>query len=333
MSKEFDPKNAVYTPPEVSQYGLDAIERMKANKYRCAVFPIEGEVFEYFAPISPGQIVAVQAQTSNYKSGFMDFWEVALAKQLAVQERDEVVIHVSVEDLIEEQAFTQLAKETGENAGDMARGVVQDWSRLTMAATKIGTVPIYRIGESLARAEDMPNLYLSNMVRAIKTLVDGEVTGSPMTPAAIFFDYLQAFPFDDEVSRQELSKRRNLQVREDVYRLRKAAAYFNCPVIVGVQAKQELDAPKEMYIPGIYDGQETSAIAQRFDRIISLWMPKMTWPVNSTVRYKGGSYVAEENLLWVKITKQRGRLPSGKAWACRIDYDKNEITVDENIFG
>jgi hypothetical protein len=47
----------------------------------------------------------------------------------------------------------------------------------------------------------MPNLYISNMVRSIFTMTKGEVTPDPIKPAAIFFDYLQAFPIDPEVKR------------------------------------------------------------------------------------------------------------------------------------
>ena len=327
---EFDPSTVVYTPPEVSNYGLEAIRKVRGNTTRGARLNISA-VRDYFAPVLPGQVTVVLAQTSNYKSGFMHFWERTLAEQLIEEGREEeAIIHVSVEECVEEQSFLYFARETGEDAGKLARGDVQDWSRLEAAAVKVGTIPIYRIGDSLARAEDMPNLYLSNMVRSVKSLVDGVVTGDPIKPAALFFDYLQAFPFDPEVRRANAVDQRRLQVREDFYRLRQAAAFFNCPVVVGVQAKQHLEgAPgPNMMIPGIYDGEESSSIAQRADRIISLWLPKMTHPIGSMVEHKDIVYRCEENIIWLKVCKQRGGLPSGAAWKCRVDYQKNMIAPE-----
>jgi hypothetical protein len=335
MSREFVPASVVYTPPEVANYGLEAIRNVKGQTTRAAKLNIS-ELRDYFAPVLPGQVVAIVAQTSNYKSGFIHFWERMLADQLIEEGReDEAIIHISVEECVEEQAFLYFARETGEDVGKLARGEVQDWTRLEMAATKIGTIPIYRIGDSLARAEDLPSLYMSNIYRSLKCLIEGEVTGVPITPAAIFLDYLQALPFDPDVQRTNPIDQRRLQVREDYFRLRMAAQHFRCPVIVGVQAKQHLDgAPGvNMRIPGLYDGEESSSIAQRADRIISLWMPKMTHVIGTTISHKNITFRVDENLIFIKVLKQRGGLPSGKAWKCRIDYIKNTIAPEEAFDG
>lgn len=325
---EYNPATAVYTPPEVSKYTLDAIGDIKQKITRGIAMPIKG-IGDYFAPIMPGQVTVVQAQTSQYKSGFLHFWERGAAAQLIRDGRgDEVIIHVSVEECVEEQGFLMLGRETGEEAGQLARGQVQDWKRLNDAAIKIGTVPIFRIGDSLARAEDMPNLYLSNMYRAINSLVSGEVTGETVKPALITFDYLQAFPIDPEVKKASIKDQRNLQVREDFYRLRQLAAFFKCPVVVAVQAKQDLDKRGDIAMPGMYDAQESSAIAQRADRIISLWMPKATNSVGSMMQIGMKQVRVEENMLYIKVNKQRGGLPAGQSWLCRVDFRRNDIVMD-----
>jgi hypothetical protein len=159
--------------------------------------------------------------------------------------------------------------------------------------------------------------------------VRGDVTGIKIKPALITFDYLQAFPIDPEVGKANIKDRRNLQVREDFYRLRQAAAYFGCPVIVAVQAKQELEGAKgDAMMPGMYDAQETSAIAQRADRVISLWMPKVTHQVGETIQVGKKWVKVEENVLFIKVNKQRGGLPSGATWLCRIDFARNEIAPE-----
>lgn len=334
MNKDnFIPRSAVYTPAEVAKVATDQVKFIQENKHRALRFFIPG-IEQYFAPVLPGQIVSIIAQTSNYKSGFMHAWEYATALQLQREGReDEIIVHISVEEAIEEQAYLMFGIETGEDAGDIARGDIQDWDRLYQAAIKIGTIPIYRIGDSLARADDFPNLYMSNMIRSTRYMCD-ELLGRKLKVAAIFFDYLQAFPFDPEVKRSgSMEMQRRLQVRQDIFRLRQAAAYFNCPVVVGVQAKQNLNGSpsQSMYIPGIYDGEESSAIGQRSDRIIQLWMPKMNWPVGSQVEYKDIRYTVDENLLWLRVGKQRGRLPSGKTWKCRIDFSSNTILQEAGL--
>jgi len=326
MSKpEFSPATAVYTPPQVAAAGVAAIEKMRHSSTRSIGIGIP-EIRDYFAPMLPGQVCAVIAQTSNYKSGFLHSIEHLAAQQLGAEGRDEVIAHVSVEEGIEEQAFYAFARESGERPGDMARGQVQDWDGLMRAAVKVSGVPIFRIGDSLARADDMPNLYLSNMIRSLRHLRD-ELFDKPLKFAALYFDYLQAFPIDPETKGAVHDQQRRLQVRSDVYRLRQAAAYFQCPVFVAVQAKQHLDgAPgPNMLIPGIYDGEESSSIAQRCDRIISLWMPKQTHTIGSDIEHKGKSIRVDENLMFVKVCKQRGGLPSGKVWKCRIDFSTNTI--------
>lgn len=328
----FKPATAVYTPPETVVYGQNEILKIQSDATRALSVGISG-IRDYYAPLRPGQLSAVIAQTSNYKSGFLHFIEKLAAHQLMEQGRnDEVLIHVSVEESIEEQSYLLLARESGENAGNLARGIVQDWDNLNSAAIRVGTIPIYRIGESLARADDMFSLTISNMIRSIICLASGEVTGGkPLTIAGLFFDYLQAFPMDAEVKRSQMDKQRRLQVREDIFRLRQVAAHFRCPVWVAVQAKQELKgANGQFQMPGIYDGEESSAIGQRSDRIIQLWMPKMNYAVGTTIKHNGLSFIVEEDLIFVKVGKQRGGLPSGKIWMCKIDFERNIITPMTN---
>lgn len=320
---------AIYTPPEAAEYALQAVKNIQDNAQRGARLNLAG-LKDYFAPLLPGQLCAVIAQTSNYKSGFMRFWERSLAHQLLDEGRDEAVIHVSVEEVVEEQIYFELAREAGESAGALAHGVYQDWSKLEAAAIRVGRVPIYRIGDSLARPEELPSLYLSNIRRAVAMLVSGEVTAAHVKPAAIFVDYLQALPFDPEAVGvgKNYARERRLQVRADIYGLRRMAALFNCPVVVGVQAKQILQgAPSASFqMPGIYDGEESSSIAQRADRIIQLWMPKMTSTIGTVVEHGTIRFTVTDDLLLIKVGKQRGGYPSGRIFAYRVDFARNDLT-------
>jgi len=326
MSEIFDPTTAIYTPQQVATYGYKAVEDAHNNKARGLSLGIEG-IDGYFAPVMPGQVCVITGQTSHYKSGVLHFIEHRAADQLIRQGRDdEIIIHVSVEECVEEQAFLEFARQSGEEAGDLARGNVQNWDILKSVTVKVGNVPIYRIGDSLARAEDMPNLYMSNMIRAIKTLRDEVLDWRPKI-AGLFFDYLQAFPIDPEIKTESSrDAQRRLQVRSDFYRLRQASRFFECPVFVASQAKQELKgANPPIMLPGVYDNEESSGIGQRADRNITLWMPKMTHPVGTSINLGATWFKVEENMLFLKVAKQRGGLPSGKSWPCRVDFRTNMI--------
>jgi len=324
-----DISQVIYTPPQAAQSAMEAVERTEKNQMRAIKLHLP-EIKDYFAPAMAGQLISIIAQTSNYKSSFMRQWARDIAQQLMDEERDnESIIYVSVEEVIEEQIYQEVAAISNENAGRLAHGSVNDWDALRKAAIMVGQIPIYRIGESLGRAEVFAHLHLSNIMEAIRALVGGDVTGNKITPAAIFVDYLQALPFDPEFQGKQ---DRRLQVRSDIYKLRKMSILFDCPVIVGVQAKQNLQgAPSASFrIPGIYDGEESSSIGQRSDRIIQLWMPKMTSSLGTAIEQGNYSFVVTEDMLWIKIGKQRGGYPSGKAWMCKIDHN-NGIIVPQEI--
>jgi hypothetical protein len=321
----------VFTPPQVAAHGKRAVEDIQRHAHRALGVGI-ADLEDYLAPMLPGEVGAIIAQTHNGKSAFIDALETNGARQIEAQGRDEVLVHISVEELIETQAFRLIAKYSDETPGDLARGRVKDEQKFAYAVRMVGTVPIYRIGYSLETPMDAPELYLTNMIRCIEYLRD-DLLGRRITIAGLFFDYLQAFPIDPEVKASELKEQRRLQVRSDVYRLFSAAREFKAPVWVAVQAKQHLDGAlgPNMLVPGVYDGEETSSIGQRFDRVVSLWMPKQTHSVGQQIEHKNLCFTVEENLMWVRVCKQRGGLPAGRVFPCRINFASNVITTDRTF--
>lgn len=324
----FDPSQMAYTPAETSAIGVERIREMEANRHRAMPLPIP-RIGDYFAPLMPREICAILAQTSNYKSGFMNMWEHALAAYLVESGRqDEIIIHIDTETGIDALAIQEIARRSHHTVSDLSRGNVHDWKQVIQAAFQIAGINIYRIAAGSADGDDtMPDLYLSNIYRGIKYMISGELLGRPLKPACIFIDYLQALPIDPEVKSERVAEQRRLQVRQDVYRIRQMTRFVDCPIVVGVQAKQTLTghAGANMLIPGTYDGEETSSIAQRFDRILALWMPKTTHTVGDALTHKGASFEVTENMLWLKVLKQRGGLPAGRSWQCAIDYQTNTI--------
>ena len=323
------------TPPETGTKAIQHLRNIQANVHRSMPLPIEGIGFgAYFADLNPGQTCAVIAQTHNYKTGFMEMWEKGLARHLQTQGRtDELIVRVDVENTIEELGMMEISRLSDHSMADLARGNIRDWTKVIHAAGKISELNIYRIADPLGD-DTAPELYLSNIYRATKFIKDGRLTGEPLKIAAMFIDYLQALPFDPEVKKHKnLDDQRRLQVRRDVYRINQMAKHFACPIVYGVQAKQELKGMlgPNMLTPGIYDGEETSSIGQRVHRAISLWMPKTTHSVGQALVHNGVDFEVSEDLIWVRIPKQRGGLPSGKIWPCRIDFKTNTLRITRNL--
>lgn len=326
-----------FSPAEFAKLGYD--ETLKASQFRDVGIPLKingSALSDYFAPLLPWEICAVQAQTHNGKTMFTDWWERMTIEHLIQQDQPGDIVHVSLEESMEAMAFTEYGRLLDVIPAKLARGEYQDLKKLQVAYRKIGESRIWRIGESGERPDrdllDNPDekasdLTLSNIYRALRSIQKGELS-SPTNIRLITVDYLQALPIDPEVKKTALDAQRRLQVRNDVYRLRKMTVKLKSPILVPVQAKQSLEGANPPYqIPGIYDGEETASIAQRFDRIISLWMPKVTIPVGTPVyRREEKLFTVEEDMVFLKVNKQRGGLPSGKTFELKVDYMKREFS-------
>lgn len=333
MSDPF--KSIIFTPYDVGKVGYDAI--LKAQEYKDVGIPLKAEgsdLNDYFAPLLPWEICAVQAQTHNGKTMFTDWWERQTVKQMEELGQDGDIVHVSYEESIEAMAFTEYGRLLDVLPASLARGEYNDIKNLKIAMTKIGTSRIWRIAESAERPDvemlenpegKQSELTLSNVYRALNAMKKGEITEVKKI-RLITVDYLQAIPIDSEVKQVAPDAQRRLQVRNDVYRLRKMTVKLESPILVPIQAKQKLEGANHPYqIPGIYDGEETSSIAQRFDRIISLWMPKTTYPLGTNVTRDGEHlFKVEEDMVFLKVNKQRGGLPSGKTFELKVDFKKRE---------
>lgn len=330
-----DVKSTIFTPHDVGLVGYNAI--LKAAQYKDVGVSISAsgsDVGEYFAPLLPWEICAIQAQTHNGKTMFVDWMERETVNHLNESGQGGDIVHVSYEESIEAMAFTEYGRLLDVIPAKLARGEYSDIANLTIAMKKIDNSRIWRIAESAERPQievmDDPdgkqaNLTLSNVYRALSAMQKGEIAENTKI-RLLTVDYLQAIPIDPEVKQVAPDAQRRLQVRNDVYRLRKMTVKLETPILVPVQAKQKLEGANPPYmIPGMYDGEETASIAQRFDRIISLWMPKTTYPTGTPVtRNNERLFTVEEDMVFLKVNKQRGGLPSGKTFELKVDFKKRE---------
>lgn len=316
----------IFTPHDVGMAGYRAAKR--AMEFKDIGIPLRvrgSEISEYVAPLLPWEICAVQAQTHNGKTMFSNWWERDVVAYLNECGQEGAIVHVSHEESIEAMAFTEYGRLLDVLPVKLARGEFSDIGKLEIAMKQIDACRVWRIAESADRAEEETDLTISNVYRALLAMQEGKIAEARKI-RLVSWDYLQANPIDPEVKLTAADAQRRLQVRNDVYRLRKMTVHLKTPILVMVQCKQELKGNNPPYeIPGIFDGEETSSIAQRFDRILSLWMPKTSKPVGTVVTQNGTPlFTIAENQVFLKVNKQRGGLPSGKTFELKIDYSTYE---------
>lgn len=312
----------VVTPAESGLMGVERIQWLHENRDRLMPIGLAG-LDDYFIPLEPGNLTVVQAQTHNGKSWFMNRWMRRMLRHLADKGRNEVIVWVDTEMTANHLAMSSVSRISGVGYSDIISNRGLDMGKLFAAAVAIAEQPVYMIATRLGR--DGTEVHLTNISNGLKMLVNGGVDGTPRKVAAIFIDYLQALPVDPITRRSKLEEQRRIQVSRDVDTCRAMGALFDAPVILGVQAKQQPDETavlwKRLRIPaGLYDGQETANIGQRADRILALSVPARNFPRGTVIEYRGNSWAAEDNMMFVHVAKQRGdNFPAGDTFLYRLD--------------
>ncbi len=310
MTTPPEPQTIVYTPGEVSNLTLQAIEYRQSTRDRGVTLGVDA-VDKVLKPMRPGELVSVIALSSNWKTGLMQYVARRAAEALDPA-GDECVLYITWEIAVEEAGLLDLANATGIDIGEIADGNIKDWDALKRAAIKRGTLPIVVIGHSLARRKARPALNMTNVALAIRWLEDK----LNLRVRLACLDYLQRIEWEGEGDPR-------IQYTRNVQRCKDMALAIGAPVMLGVQAKQEL-MDRQWKLPRMNDGMETSAIMHASDKIIGLWRPIVTEGPDSTIGEGASRMTVTDSLLLMGISKQRfGRV--GDWWPLSVDFARNQI--------
>jgi hypothetical protein len=253
-----------------------------------------------------------------------------MAHLKATGREDEAVVWIDTEQPAEYLATEQVASLAGLTYSDVMTPNGLDPKRLIAASNTVAGTPFYVIATRLGSKGGGSEVHLTNIRNSLALLADGNLDGTPRKIAAVFVDYLQSLPIDPAVKRADIESQRRLQVARDVDTLRSMGARLDCPVVVGVQAKQTMSPSpleKAFRLPGMYDGQETANIGQRPDRIISLAVASRHFPDDEIIEYKNNRFKSRQGLLFTAVLKQRavvGYLPAGHVFAFEIQKDTTD---------
>jgi len=217
-----------------------------------------------FMPVKRGELIAVIGRPGNAKTGFMFRWARERAKALALAGSSDVVLYWTMEQLIEELRLFHVAAEMNVSASDMASGQYQEWDGVKKTLRNLHTTPLWLAGKSRIRRKDKVKLTEGALIEALESVEKWQDDNILQGIDSIYIDYLQRFRSDG---------RDWTQFYGDVVNgLKEAAGDFSTRVILGVQAKREVDK-YDVPIPAGEDGQWTSGIEQQADGTITLCRP------------------------------------------------------------
>ena len=89
-----------------------------------------------------------------------------------------------------------------------------------------------------------------------------------------------------------------------VDRAKDMALAFGVPVLLGSQAKRDTQS-RTWKLPALDDAQETSNLEQSADSLLSLMMPKQSYPDGQVIEYGSFRVTVGANVLVLGIMKQK----------------------------
>lgn len=246
-------------------------------------------------PMKPGDVIGVIARPGHGKSTLMAYLTRKIARDLLRQNREnESAVYISYEQSIEEiEAYFQLPDELDYNLTDISRGRIAI-DTLIKNSTGRADLPVWMLGNSITRRKVTPRMTFDKVVESLNYM-EREWN---QKPALIAIDYVQIIPI-------EKSAERVTQVTEAIMSTKELAKRFGCPILIGVQARREVDERKSK-LPTAGDCQWASAIEQVADKLFSLWRPILTEEEGAIVgKLNGSPVLATPTLLVAKLIKQR----------------------------
>lgn len=260
----------LFTPEEVGDLGTRYLRQRREDKnlgIRLGLKSLDSEDKEgnCFLPLMPGELMSIIARPGNGKTSFMVRWARWRAGELRkAKVTDRAVVYITLEQSVEELNAFNVAAEQQLSITRMARGEITDdeWKKCLEDGINRRFYPLWNVGYSAMTDKQQIRIDPDAITGALG-LIHGE---HKKTVDIVFVDYLQRIPYDRAESK-------TVGVSDNLDALKNIALRLKCPLVVGVQARREVEDMPEP-IPGEDDGQWTSNIEQTSDKIFSLVRPR-----------------------------------------------------------
>lgn len=287
----------------------------------------DGDKDDGFLPVLDGDIVSVIARPGNGKTSFMMRWARTRTKEIqkraAMGDKDaarRIVVYCTWEQTVEALHSFHVAaanSDIGLTVTKMARGKITDaqWAGIQASNVKRVSDPLWFVGHSIKRKAKRPTIDVDALAQALWAIENWQGEENKFRVDSVFVDYLQRIPYGHVESK-------TIGISDNLDRLKNAALALGSKVIVGVQAKPDVDK-RDDPTPNMEDGQWTSNIEQASDTVITLVRP---------VKYKDqGETFASVTVngykqMLVTVAKQKMGDSNFAKW---VDFDPryNELEV------
>jgi replicative DNA helicase len=298
----------IFTPIEASNATEKYVDEIQANDGDG--MPLYIRKMEYsakdrkgFMPVKRGEIITVLGRPGNGKTGLKLRWARERAKDLAKKPNNKgVVLYLTMEQMVEELRLFHVAAENNISASDMASGQITDWGSVKTSLRRLHTTPLWFAGKSNARRKDRVKITVDTLAESLAAIEKWTGDELDQSVDSVFIDYLQRFRSDGRDWVQFYG--------DTVNALKDLAGDFSTRIILGVQARREVDQ-RDVPIPQMDDGQWTSGIEQQSDGMISVCRP-------SHYKVKGESFdgvtVEGHEQMIVSVLKRKMGPENFKEW-------------------
>lgn len=306
------PQDILFPPTDIARLGIANLEYRRNNQEAAVPLGLDS-IDKDFLPLIAGELMSIIARPGNGKTSFMIRWARHRSDWLMSKNmKNRAVIYVTAEQTIEELYAFGVAAETQIGISQMARGHLnnEDWRKIERASMSQAARPLWLIGPSKANRKKRPKITASAIVDSIFYLE--ESTG--IKPDIVFIDYLQLIKPEGNYESKVVSLG-NIQEA-----LKDGAMHTDCPWVVGVQAKRDVDM-QSLPVPGMDSGQWTSTTEQYSDKIFSLVRPSKYKGQGETF---GSQTVQGHSQMLVSMLKQKLGIDN-KAYWVHFDMAYNRL--------
>ena len=314
LTTKVNPNEVTYTPAQVAQQTVRTIDDLMKTPnagVRIGLSAIDSDML----PMRPGDLTVILGRPSNFKTGFGLFLAMNETKEIMARKSDdEIVIYVTLEELIEEHGIKDLCSHAGLEPKLVARGILDDtqYERIKKASIERGKIPLWLMGHSMWNKNFHKSLRVSDINASAKSIEEKYKKKIKL----IVLDYLQL------IEAEAMKSERRLQVADAVIQAKMMAKNLGCPVVLLAQAKRDVDL-RDFRLPSMGDGGETSSIEHAADKIMSVWMTKNGVNKGDNVPFVSG-IVSDFNTLLIGMPKQRKGI-SQKIYSAEVDFTTGMI--------
>lgn len=321
------PAQYIYSPAESTTRFVEYVNHLYSTEgIRFGVPSIDKRIL----PMRPGEVIGITGRPGHGKSSLQSYFAIQTARDIIKrQAEDEIVLFVTWEQPIEvQEAFFQsgLQERPGDftySISDLAWQKVDQQKVIEKAARSRVYSPIWVAGRSLKDANKrIPPMFVDTLFDEISRIKEDH----GVRPVLVCFDYLQRIPTRGR------GEQRNLQVAEAILNTSELAKSVGCPVILGVQAKSEIDH-RDDKLPKMGDTYYSAELAHVVDKHFGIMKPIKYYEPGKMMDFNFGEerhhIPVDDFSLLIQMDKQR--MERGM-WRFAVRFDMSKMQISDFYF-